>query len=214
MQSKRSCALGANPVTGWRHESACLKAGPELFFGPDGESPSERTLREAAASVVCAGCPVVAQCLAWSLDTAIPYGVWGGVGEVERQDVLAGLRAVLSGCQDPAISERRAAHLIPTGIGDGERWNVPARRVLALLLHAAAVANRSMRDVMRWIQDSSNTSRDEVVEALLAGPTGAPQRAATARAFWATQPRTRNSLAATMLIPFGWLSEERVGVTS
>jgi WhiB family transcriptional regulator, redox-sensing transcriptional regulator len=81
MQFKGSSVPAAQPVTDWRQRSACLQADPELFFGPEEESTMVRQIREVAASAVCGVCPVLAQCAAWSLATAIPYGVWGGLGE-------------------------------------------------------------------------------------------------------------------------------------
>ena len=40
--------------------------------------------REAAAKVVCSGCPVRPECAAHALSTREPYGVWGGFTESER----------------------------------------------------------------------------------------------------------------------------------
>jgi type IV secretion system protein VirD4 len=62
---------------------------------------------------------------------------------------------ILDGCQDFATAQRRASDLIPESTGEGERWDIQARRILALFLHAAAVANLSMRDVMRWVYDTT-----------------------------------------------------------
>jgi type IV secretion system protein VirD4 len=62
---------------------------------------------------------------------------------------------ILTGCEDFATAQRRASDLIPESTGEGERWDIQARRILALFLHAAAVANLSMRDVMRWVYDTT-----------------------------------------------------------
>jgi hypothetical protein len=35
--------------------------------------------------VICAGCPVRQQCLAFALDTRQNHGVWGGMSEEERR---------------------------------------------------------------------------------------------------------------------------------
>jgi WhiB family redox-sensing transcriptional regulator len=89
MQFKGTSVSTAEPVTNWRRRSSCLQVDPKLFFGPDDETVAVRQVREAVASTVCRACPVLAQCLVWSLDTAIPYGVWGGLGEDERAEILA-----------------------------------------------------------------------------------------------------------------------------
>lgn len=40
------------------------------------------------ARSVCAGCPVRSQCLAEALDNRIEWGVWGGMTERERRQLL------------------------------------------------------------------------------------------------------------------------------
>lgn len=64
---------------------------PEKFFGPDNERRAEKERREALAKAICWGCPVIEACLKDSLDEHIPYGVYGGVGEGERQRLLRAL---------------------------------------------------------------------------------------------------------------------------
>ena len=66
-----------------------------LFFGLDfltadgrRERPDERLGREAEAKVFCAACPVRAQCAEHALALPEPYGVWGGMGEMERLALL------------------------------------------------------------------------------------------------------------------------------
>lgn len=72
----------------WRHRSACLEEDPELFFPIGNSGPALEQVE--AAKAVCAGCPVVAECLAWALanPTLTDDGVWGGMGEVERRAEL------------------------------------------------------------------------------------------------------------------------------
>lgn len=64
----------------WQGKAACR--GPDvmmLFFGPDGEKQPERGIRERKAKVVCAACPLQAQCLDYALRHPVRYGVWGGL---------------------------------------------------------------------------------------------------------------------------------------
>jgi hypothetical protein len=74
---------------------------------------------------------------------------------------------VLAGCEDFATAQRRAADLIPQAVGDDERWDTQSRRVLALLLHAAAASGRTMRDVVRWAGDPSPETQRQVTTALI-----------------------------------------------
>jgi type IV secretion system protein VirD4 len=163
--------------------------------------------------------------------------VGGGTGVVHvfNPAGLGGLASTvrwraLAGCEDFATAMRRATDLVPESSGEAERWDVQARRILTLLLHAAAVSGRSMRDVVRWISDTTHTSRDEIVEALMAPqpdphgdghgdgqgdtarlivPEGGRDRAAAIRAFYATNDRTRTSITTTIAVPLAWMSDDR-----
>ncbi|GAA4417638.1 WhiB family transcriptional regulator [Georgenia halophila] len=73
----------------WQYQGACREADPDLFFHPEGERGGTRRRRDAAAKAVCATCPVIEQCRQASLAVREPYGVWGGLSEDERQEVLA-----------------------------------------------------------------------------------------------------------------------------
>jgi WhiB family redox-sensing transcriptional regulator len=68
-------------VTDWRARGACISADPDLFFPVSTAGLSRR--QEARAKAVCARCPVRADCLQFALDSAQPYGVWGGLSELE-----------------------------------------------------------------------------------------------------------------------------------
>ena len=72
--------------TAWRENASCLQYPAVLFFGVDDcESPAERRLREDKAKRVCATCEVRRQCLEYALRTREPYGIWGGLTELERK---------------------------------------------------------------------------------------------------------------------------------
>lgn len=66
------------PMGSWVEAAACRGSEPELFHPDRGAST-------ASAKAVCAGCPVIDECLAWALDTTQKYGVWGGTSEKERR---------------------------------------------------------------------------------------------------------------------------------
>jgi WhiB family redox-sensing transcriptional regulator len=74
----------------WQLEGACRAEDTELFFHPEGERGPSRSGREAAAKAVCAGCPVLAACRTHALSAREPYGVWGGLSEQDREQILDG----------------------------------------------------------------------------------------------------------------------------
>ncbi len=76
-----------NPTdTEWREQAACLEYPAVLFFGvDDSETPAERRAREDRAKRVCWGCGVRRECLEYALATKEPYGIWGGLTEIERR---------------------------------------------------------------------------------------------------------------------------------
>lgn len=79
-------------VWDWQLHGACRNVDSSLFFHPEGERGPARAAREAAAKAVCRRCPVISECLRHALATREPYGVWGGLSESEREEVLAGQR--------------------------------------------------------------------------------------------------------------------------
>jgi WhiB family redox-sensing transcriptional regulator len=61
-----------------------------FFFHPEGERGPARAHREARAKGVCRGCPVLEQCRLHALSAQEPYGVWGGLSESERDQIIRG----------------------------------------------------------------------------------------------------------------------------
>ena len=130
-----------------------------------------------------------------------PTGL-GGVASTVRWRVL-------SGCEDYATAQRRAADLIPESVvAEAERWDAEARRVLALLLHAAGLSGRTMRDVVRWTADPCEATQTEVVNALLTGGPSGRDRVSAMRQHWGTNDRTRTSVTAMMNAPLAWVRDD------
>ena len=104
MSTTHPTSTGTTPARDWRSHAACLGVDPELFF-PVADAGPVRDAQVAEAKAVCAGCPVVAACLAEAL-ARIPDGIAGGLTESERRtlrrrdrhQVTAVVRAV-SGAQ-------------------------------------------------------------------------------------------------------------------
>jgi WhiB family redox-sensing transcriptional regulator len=79
------------PVTDiydWQMQSACRGMDSAFFFHPEGERGPARASREAKAKQVCNGCAVLEQCRRHALSAHEPYGVWGGLSESERDDII------------------------------------------------------------------------------------------------------------------------------
>jgi WhiB family redox-sensing transcriptional regulator len=72
----------------WQLLGACRGEASELFFHPENTRGSKRAAREATAKAICARCPVLERCLAYSLTVREPYGVWGGLSESEREALV------------------------------------------------------------------------------------------------------------------------------
>lgn len=71
----------------WQLQAACRGLDSEVFFHPDGQRGSARTVREHNAKLICASCPVMQQCREHALRVREPYGVWGGLTEDEREAI-------------------------------------------------------------------------------------------------------------------------------
>jgi WhiB family redox-sensing transcriptional regulator len=85
------------PHEGWQHDAACRGTDAALFFAPNYfERREQKDGREARAKAICAACPVREPCLVYALEIREPHGVWGGLNEFERRQVLR-RRAVLVG---------------------------------------------------------------------------------------------------------------------
>ena len=69
---------------GWWIHALCGGHG-DVFFGPEGESPEARDVREAHAIGICRPCPVRTPCLDDALSQPEQVGVAGGVGEERRK---------------------------------------------------------------------------------------------------------------------------------
>jgi WhiB family redox-sensing transcriptional regulator len=82
-----------NPVTDiwdWQMQGACRGMDSGFFFHPEGERGPARANREARAKQVCRTCPVLEQCRRHALTVHEPYGVWGGLSEAERDEIIRG----------------------------------------------------------------------------------------------------------------------------
>ena len=126
----------------------------------------------------------------------------GGLGGVEST-----LRwSPLDGCDDPVTATRRAADLIgPGGNDEAERWNVHARRTMAIFLHAAALGGHRMRDVAGWVANPDGAAR-AIMTALLDSPSAVEMSQAAEQAL-RMNPRTRDGVMLAMAPAVAWVTQ-------
>ena len=72
--------MSANQIgRDWFSQGACATSDVNFFPGRGNNKGVQ------AAKAVCAGCPVVEQCLAYAMSGGEKYGVWGGKSENQRR---------------------------------------------------------------------------------------------------------------------------------
>lgn len=74
----------------WQERAACRGPQSAAFFPPSHlERKEEREVRERRAKAICAVCPVRRACLDYAIRIREPHGIWGGLNELERKQVIA-----------------------------------------------------------------------------------------------------------------------------
>ncbi|MBN9113654.1 MAG: type IV secretory system conjugative DNA transfer family protein [Pseudonocardia sp.] len=114
----------------------------------------------------------------------------------------------VDGCADPVTAAERATDMLTAtthagGSGDREFWDAQGRRVLAALLHAAALGDRTMRDVLGWLADPATAGKDVTV---LLRRSPEPAFELDLGQFLSTNDRTRSSITSTIMPTLGWLT--------
>ncbi|WP_370588574.1 type IV secretory system conjugative DNA transfer family protein [Pseudonocardia sp. C8] len=113
----------------------------------------------------------------------------------------------LTGCTDAVTATERATDMIAAvsrgSGGDRAFWDGQARRVLAALLHAAALGDKRMPDVLGWVADPDLAGRE--VPALLRR-SGVEAFEQDAMQFITTNDRTRSSITSSVMPALGWLT--------
>ena len=70
----------SEPRIQWVAKARCRSNNPDDFFV---SGAAQRR-----ATVICRGCPVVAECLADALDNHMEWGIWGGLTERQRRALV------------------------------------------------------------------------------------------------------------------------------
>lgn len=73
----------------WQLRAACRGPASTMFFPPTAsERKEEREARERKAKSICMTCAVQRACLEYALEIREPHGIWGGLNEHERRELL------------------------------------------------------------------------------------------------------------------------------
>jgi WhiB family redox-sensing transcriptional regulator len=72
----------------WQLFAVCRGLDVEIFYHPWGERHRSRKDRIDRAKGICQQCPVISDCARHALEAREPYGIWGGLSEDERADIL------------------------------------------------------------------------------------------------------------------------------
>ena len=115
----------------------------------------------------------------------------------------------LSGCTDPRTAVDRAADLLsgsasPGRGGDADFWTDQARRTLACLLHAGALGEVTMREVLSWVADPDEAAVD--LRRFLRRSSESAFEAEVVQ-FLGNNERTRTSICTTIMPALGWLRD-------
>ncbi len=74
----------------WQLRAACRGPHAEVFYPPtSSERRDEKTGRERRAKEICRTCAVKSPCLEYALRIREHHGIWGGLNEIERRNLLA-----------------------------------------------------------------------------------------------------------------------------
>ena len=74
----------------WQMKAACRGPQAVVFFPPSQfERKEEKAEREERAKAICAQCSVREPCLSYALRIREQHGIWGGLNELERKQLLA-----------------------------------------------------------------------------------------------------------------------------
>ncbi len=82
--------MSAQRIAGaWQTRASCRGPHAEVFYPPTTfERKDDRRRREARAKEICSTCPVSRECLDYALSIREPHGIWGGLNELERRQLL------------------------------------------------------------------------------------------------------------------------------
>lgn len=81
--------LSALQIEEWQVRAACRGPQAAVFFPPPQfECKEDKLQRERRAKEICESCGVRKDCLDYAVRIREPHGIWGGLNEVERKQLL------------------------------------------------------------------------------------------------------------------------------
>ena len=81
--------ITSNVEVDWQLRAACRGPQATVFFPPTiPERRDEKRFRERHAKAICETCVVRDECLTHALTIREQHGIWGGLNESERRDLL------------------------------------------------------------------------------------------------------------------------------
>ncbi len=83
----------------WASKALCRTGDPDELF--------VRGAAQRKAAAICRHCPVLLECGADALDNRVEWGVWGGMTERQRRDLLRQHSDVVSWADFLAAAQRR-----------------------------------------------------------------------------------------------------------
>ncbi|MGA2036314.1 MAG: WhiB family transcriptional regulator [Acidimicrobiales bacterium] len=73
----------------WQAGAACRGPQAVAFFPPThAERKDDKIAREKRAKAICATCIVRRECLEYAIRIREAHGIWGGLNEIERKQLL------------------------------------------------------------------------------------------------------------------------------
>lgn len=79
--------IGSGPGE-WADRGTCRDSRDDVHFPTGAETSPGYRMGAAIAKRECAGCPVIAECLAHAIEHQEPHGVWGGTTPAERAELI------------------------------------------------------------------------------------------------------------------------------
>ena len=119
MADIRRLPVPVTDIWDWQMQGACRGMDSGFFFHPEGERGPARANREARAKQICQTCPVLEQCRRHALAVQEPYGVWGGLSEAERDEIVRGRtrRLRVTGLRPAPVAGPDRASTRPVRVG-------------------------------------------------------------------------------------------------
>lgn len=81
--------MSAQQIVDWQIKAACRGPQSVVFYPPGTfERKEEKLARELQAKEICRTCSVKKACLEYAMSIREPHGIWGGLNESERKNLL------------------------------------------------------------------------------------------------------------------------------